>query len=89
MRKFKRDGVIWTGVFWGVLGTALHFLLVDNGWMDNCHAFCIQLTDKVLEKLLERPWWLTTIIILQTILWIVIMFMGVKLWFSEKNEKSS
>ena len=89
MRSFKKDNVVSVAILWGILWTALHFLLIDNEWIDNCLAFCIQLKDSILEKLALRPWWLTMIIAFQTIGWMIIMFMGVRLWREEKNEKSS
>lgn len=89
MRSFKKDNVVSVAILWGILWTVLHFLFIENGWIDNCLAFYIQLRDSVLQKLALRPWWLTSIIILQAIGWMVIMFMGIRLWISEKNEKSS
>jgi len=87
--KLFDDGVVTTAIGWGIIWGLVYIFFIENGWIFNCLAFCIQLKDSVLEKLALRPWWLTAMITFQTIVWMVIMFMGMRLWLDEKNEKSS
>ena len=89
MRSFKGDGVIGVAIFWGTLWALLHFFFVDNGWIDSCHDFCIQLKDSALGKLLKRPWWLTLILMFNIVVWVIVVFMCFRMWREEKKEKSS
>ncbi len=87
--RFLDDGVIISVIGWGIMGSLLHIFFIENQWLFNCLAFCMNLKDNALEKLALRPWWLTALIAFQTIVWMIIMFMGMRLWLGEKNEKSS